>query len=72
MSPFPIAFRNSWTNIRSPLSLPVSKITNPDVTRIINSDEIQSVVREAKSAITKRPYTQKKSEPIFVVTYCAR
>jgi large subunit ribosomal protein L4e len=41
--------------------LPISKITNPDVTRIINSDEIQSVVRAAGAPITKRPFTQKKN-----------
>jgi large subunit ribosomal protein L4e len=34
---------------------------NPDVTRLINSDEIQSVVRPAKSKISKRPWTQKKN-----------
>lgn len=42
-------------------SLPISKITNPDVTRIINSDEIQAVVRAAGSQITKRPFSQKKN-----------
>lgn len=41
--------------------LPISKITNPDVTRIINSDEIQSVVRAAGPKTTRRPYTQKKN-----------
>ncbi|KAJ7457133.1 ribosomal protein L4 domain-containing protein [Mycena galericulata] len=35
-------------------SLPTSKISNPDVTRLINSDEIQSKVE-------KRPWTQKKN-----------
>ncbi|KAJ7443502.1 ribosomal protein L4 domain-containing protein [Mycena galericulata] len=34
--------------------LPTSKISNPDVTRLINSDEIQSKVE-------KRPWTQKKN-----------
>lgn len=43
------------------LSLPTAKISNPDVTRLINSDEIQSVVRPAKSKISKRPWTQKKN-----------
>lgn len=41
--------------------LPSAKITNFDVTRIINSDEIQSVVRVAGSNRTKRPFTQKKN-----------
>jgi len=43
------------------LSLPTAKITNPDVTRLINSDEIQSVVRPAGQKIQKRPWTQKKN-----------
>ncbi|KAF8532551.1 ribosomal protein L4 domain-containing protein [Gautieria morchelliformis] len=38
--------------------LPSAKITNPDVTRLINSDEIQSVVRPAGSKIQKGPSTQ--------------
>jgi len=41
--------------------LPSSKITNPDVTRLINSDEIQSVVRPAGQKVQKRPWTQKKN-----------
>ncbi|KAJ7844782.1 ribosomal protein L4 domain-containing protein [Mycena olivaceomarginata] len=41
--------------------LPTSKISNPDVTRLINSDEIQSVVRPAGQKIQKRPWTQKKN-----------
>ena len=42
-------------------SLPTAKIANPDVTRLINSDEIQSVVRPAGQKIQKRPWTQKKN-----------
>lgn len=41
--------------------MPSAKITNPDVTRIINSDEIQSVVRPAGPKVQKRPWTQKKN-----------
>ncbi|KAL4256497.1 Large ribosomal subunit protein uL4B [Pleurotus pulmonarius] len=41
--------------------LPTAKISNPDVTRIINSDEIQSVVRPAGQKVQKRPWTQKKN-----------
>jgi large subunit ribosomal protein L4e len=41
--------------------LPTPKISNPDVTRLINSDEIQSVVRPAGQKIQKRPWTQKKN-----------
>lgn len=43
------------------LSLPTAKISNPDVTRIINSTEIQSVVREAGAKVQKRPWTQHKN-----------
>ncbi|PPQ92571.1 hypothetical protein CVT25_007263 [Psilocybe cyanescens] len=41
--------------------LPTAKIANPDVTRLINSDEIQSVVRPAGQKVQKRPWTQKKN-----------
>jgi len=46
---------------KSGFNLPNAKITVPDVTRIINSDEIQSVVRPAGPATQKRPFTQKKN-----------
>lgn len=42
-------------------SLPTAKITNPDVTSLINSSEIQTVVRPANQKHTKRPWTQKKN-----------
>ena len=41
--------------------LPTAKISNPDVTRLINSTEIQSVVRPANAKITRRPWTQHKN-----------
>ncbi|KAJ3483579.1 hypothetical protein NLI96_g6221 [Meripilus lineatus] len=41
--------------------LPTAKISNPDVTRIINSDEIQSIVRPANAKHQKRPWTQHKN-----------
>jgi len=41
--------------------LPTAKISNPDVTRLINSDEIQSVLRLGGQKIAKRPFTQKKN-----------
>jgi len=41
--------------------LPTAKISNPDVTRIINSTEIQSVVRQAGAKTQKRPWTQHKN-----------
>jgi large subunit ribosomal protein L4e len=44
-----------------PLSLPSAKISNPDVTRIINSTEIQSVLRAKGESKTTRPFTQHKN-----------
>ncbi|KAI9493347.1 ribosomal protein L4 domain-containing protein [Zychaea mexicana] len=41
--------------------LPAHIMTNPDVTRLINSDEVQSVVRPAGAKNNKRPFTQKKN-----------
>ncbi|KAK2460252.1 hypothetical protein APHAL10511_007641 [Amanita phalloides] len=41
--------------------LPTAKISNPDVTRIINSAEIQAAVRPAGPKTQKRPWTQKKN-----------
>ncbi|ORY83597.1 60S ribosomal protein L4/L1/L2 [Leucosporidium creatinivorum] len=49
------------STLKKDYNLPISKITNPDVTRIINSDEIQSVLRAANPVVSKRPFTQKKS-----------
>ncbi|CEQ40079.1 SPOSA6832_01672 [Sporobolomyces salmonicolor] len=49
------------SSLKKDYTLPISKITNPDVTRIINSDEIQSVVRAAGAPLTKRPFAQKKN-----------
>jgi len=49
------------SSLKKDYTLPSAKISNPDVTRIINSDEIQSVVRPAGSSVTKRPFTQKKN-----------
>lgn len=41
--------------------LPTAKISNPDVTRIINSSEIQAIVRPAGQKVQKRPWTQHKN-----------
>ncbi|RUS13279.1 ribosomal protein L4 domain-containing protein, partial [Endogone sp. FLAS-F59071] len=41
--------------------LPSHIISNSDVTRLINSDEIQSVTRSAGEKHEKRPFTQKKN-----------
>ncbi|KAI9227498.1 MAG: ribosomal protein L4 domain-containing protein [Piptocephalis tieghemiana] len=53
-------FRKAAT-LKSGYSLPLSKMVNPDVTRIINSDEIQSVVRAKGPSRTARPYRVKKN-----------
>jgi large subunit ribosomal protein L4e len=42
-------------------TLPRTLITNPDLTRLINSDEVQAVVREAGQVSVKRPFTQRKN-----------
>ena len=49
------------SEVKKGLRLPNAKIAMPDVTRLINSDEIQSVVRPAGPKQTKRPFTQKKN-----------
>jgi len=41
--------------------LPSSKLANTDITRLINSTEIQSIVRPAGPKKTKRPFAQKKN-----------
>lgn len=46
---------------KSNYSLPQSIITNPDVTRIINSSDIQSIVRPAGQATVKRTHVLKKN-----------
>lgn len=60
MSGFAIEGNSSLIN-HCICSLPSAKITNPDITRIINSDEIQSVVRPAGPKTQRRPWTQKKN-----------
>ena len=41
--------------------LPHPILTNPDLPRLINSDEVQAVIRPAGEAKTKRPFTQRKN-----------
>ncbi|KAJ1567717.1 hypothetical protein HK405_005010 [Cladochytrium tenue] len=41
--------------------LPRSVVTNPNLARVINSEEIQAVVRSAGPRRTKRPFTQRKN-----------
>ncbi|KIW01136.1 uncharacterized protein PV09_07422 [Verruconis gallopava] len=42
--------------------LPAPTVSQPDITKLINSSEIQSVLRPVKgSGVNKRPYTQKKN-----------
>ncbi|KAJ2023355.1 60S ribosomal protein L4B [Coemansia sp. S610] len=42
-------------------TLPVPVISNPDVSRLIGSDEIQAVVRPSGPKSMRRPFTQKKN-----------
>ncbi|KAE8540441.1 hypothetical protein D1P53_003387 [Cryptococcus gattii VGV] len=56
-----IAALDSVYEKKSGFNLPTAKISTADVTRLINSDEIQSVVRPAGQAVQKRPFTQKKN-----------
>ncbi|KAJ3098633.1 hypothetical protein HDU97_003898 [Phlyctochytrium planicorne] len=41
--------------------LPQPILANPDLTRLINSDEIQAVVKPAGDSKTKRPFSQRKN-----------
>ncbi|KAJ3092619.1 hypothetical protein HK102_005111 [Quaeritorhiza haematococci] len=47
--------------LKKDYNLPQPIMSNPDLARIINSDEIQAVVRPAGSKVTKRPYSQRKN-----------
>lgn len=47
--------------LKKDYSLPSHIMSNPDVTRIINSAEIQGSLKAAGPAKTPRPYTQKKN-----------
>lgn len=50
------------SEVKKGFSLPSAKISQTDVTRIINSSEIQSAIRPVKGgAKSKRPFTQKKN-----------
>ncbi|KAI8640479.1 ribosomal protein L4 domain-containing protein [Parasitella parasitica] len=49
------------SSMKKDYQLPDNIMTNPDVSRLINSDEIQSVVRPAMAKYTKRPFVQKKN-----------
>ncbi|KAH9822701.1 ribosomal protein L4 domain-containing protein [Melampsora americana] len=50
----PSALKNGY-------SLPVSKVGNADITRVINSDEVRAVLKPAGPTRIKRPFTQKKN-----------
>ncbi|KAI8975458.1 ribosomal protein L4 domain-containing protein [Mycotypha africana] len=52
---------DSPSSMKKGYMLPDNIMTNPDVARLINSDEIQSVVRPAGNKVHKRPFTQKKN-----------
>jgi len=53
--------QDTASEVKKDYTLPTAKISNPDVQRIINSTEVQSVLRAAGQKRTKRPYTQKKN-----------
>lgn len=50
---------NTAATLKKDYSLPFPMVSNPDITRIINSDEIQSVVRTAGPSKQKRAITKK-------------
>ena len=53
---------NEPSALKKDFLLPSTTVSQPDITKLINSSEIQSVLRPVKGgAITKRPYTQKKN-----------
>jgi large subunit ribosomal protein L4e len=47
--------------LKKDYTLPFHKVANADITRIINSAEIQGSLKAAGPAKTPRPYTQKKN-----------
>ncbi|CAG8810368.1 25631_t:CDS:2, partial [Gigaspora margarita] len=49
------------SDLKKDYRLPQNIVFNPDVTRLINSNEIQQVLRPAGEKHQKRPYTQKKN-----------
>ena len=49
------------STLKKEYSLPKNIMSNPDLPRLINSDEIQAIVRPAGQAIVKRPFTQRKN-----------
>ncbi len=49
------------SDLKKDYVLPRPLISNPDLARVINSDEIQSVVRAAGPRKTKRPFSQRKN-----------
>lgn len=49
------------STLKKNFSLPKSLVTNPNLARLINSSEIQSVVKVAGDRKTKRPFTLRKN-----------
>ncbi|KAF9168393.1 hypothetical protein DFQ26_008343 [Actinomortierella ambigua] len=49
------------SSLKKDYNLPQHKMANPDVTRIINSAEVQGALKAAGPAKTPRPYSQKKN-----------
>ncbi|GAA5822638.1 hypothetical protein JCM3770_002851 [Rhodotorula araucariae] len=49
------------SSLKSGYTLPINKVTQTDITSVINSAEIQAVLREAKAPTTKKGVAQKKN-----------
>ncbi|TPX30085.1 hypothetical protein SmJEL517_g06262 [Synchytrium microbalum] len=49
------------STVKKDFTLPKTIMSNPDLARIINSDEVQAVVRPANAPKSKRPFTQRKN-----------
>ncbi|CAH7687506.1 ribosomal protein L4 domain-containing protein [Phakopsora pachyrhizi] len=49
------------STLKKDFTLPTPIVSNADITRVINSEEIQSIVKPAGPHRVKRPFTQKKN-----------
>ncbi|KAJ3413963.1 hypothetical protein HDV05_007252 [Chytridiales sp. JEL 0842] len=49
------------SEVKKGYKLPQPILSNPDLPRLINSDEVQAVVRAAGPKTTRRPFTQRKN-----------
>ncbi|KAJ3338958.1 hypothetical protein HDU93_008857 [Gonapodya sp. JEL0774] len=49
------------SEVKKEYTLPFPTMTLPDLPRLINSDEVQSVLKPAQASSTKRPHVQRKN-----------